>query len=614
MIFDMLISTAGIKTFELARSGEGIWGYCYIKINEGVDFAKLQHAINKHKERLYGSCPNCHAQSVFIQSLNDVIFNNLSSNSFVSKSKYFLTILRTLSFVILSLAWINYISLSVNMLHKRLPEMGTRKVVGASGIDYVFQFLTEAAIINLLSFLLALTFVQMVKAPAQQLFEFYITDWSSLSLETIGIIVLTLGSGILVTGLYPSLISRRKKAVELLKKLKLNRAPWWINSIVTLQYAVALALLIWIGTVYFQLDFIFSKSMGIEKNGVLIVDCPLEPKSEFKSKLAYFMDQAVQVNGIQQISASKSVVGDYSGYGIAVRRTPSSLNYGLNSNGGVDENFIPLYGIKLVAGRNFQADNPADQKGILISQAATVRLGFVNPETAIGEKIFLPWHNQEPEIIGVFQDYQFRPFFMDQVSEDKGSDSFFTYKNYLIPDFYPSKISVKIDLGKTDIVIAELSKIFKSVFPHETFQWGFLDENINRHYKSEKISRNQIVLFTLIAIGIACLGLLGTVSNRAVQKTKEIGIRKVLGATAYQIGKILLNTSIKQVIAATFISLPVAYYLTQQYLQKFSERITSQWWHYAVPMSLLVLIMLTTIASVVWKAARTNPVEALRYE
>jgi putative ABC transport system permease protein len=310
---------------------------------------------------------------------------------------------------------------------------------------------------------------------------------------------------------------------------------------------------------------------------------------------------------------SKSVVGDYVSYGVAVRRSLNAVDYGLNTNGGVDENFVPLYGIKLVAGRNFQAGKPADQKAILISELASIRLGFTSPMEAIGEKIILPRYNRDAEIIGVYEDYESRPFYKHQRSR-KGPDSFLTYKDYLISDFYPSKISVKINFDKLNAAIPSLDKLYKSVFPQETFDWDFLDENINRRYTSEKIARNQIILFTLIAIGIACLGLLGTVSNKAEERTKEIGIRKVLGATMVQIARILLNTSIKQVVVAAIISLPVAYYLTEQYLQKFSDRITLQWWHFAMPLGLLLLIMVGTIASVVWKAARTNPVESLRYE
>ena len=141
-----------------------------------------------------------------------------------------------------------------------------------------------------------------------------------------------------------------------------------------------------------------------------------------------------------------------------------------------------------------------------------------------------------------------------------------------------------------------------------------MDDKMNEVYGHEKVARNQIVLFTGLALLIACLGLLGLISNKAVEKTKEIGIRKVLGARLDQIAAILLNTTIKQIVAATIIGIPVAYYLTELYLEKYSERITLQWWHFTLPVAILVVIMFSTIASILWKAAKSNPVEALKYE
>ena len=155
---------------------------------------------------------------------------------------------------------------------------------------------------------------------------------------------------------------------------------------------------------------------------------------------------------------------------------------------------------------------------------------------------------------------------------------------------------------------------YQEIFPGNVFRWYFLDDHVNRHYTSEKIWRNQILFFTCLAIGIACLGMLGMISNKASEKTKEIGIRKVLGAELYQVAQLLLNTTAKQIAFAAVIGIPLAYYLTQQYLQNFSERIELQWWHFVLPLIILIFIMLTTIASVVWKAARSNPVEALKYE
>ncbi|MEJ1242265.1 ABC transporter permease [Chryseolinea sp. T2] len=148
MVFDIVVAATGIKAFDFPGTEDSVWAYCYIKINEQSNFVELQRAINKHQERIYGVCANCPNLTAYVQSLDDVIFGYVGNNVFTTRSKYFLVTLRTLSFVTLALAWINYICLSINMLHKRLPEMGTRKVVGALGGDYVFQFFIEATVIN----------------------------------------------------------------------------------------------------------------------------------------------------------------------------------------------------------------------------------------------------------------------------------------------------------------------------------------------------------------------------------------------------------------------------------------------------------------------------------
>ena len=617
MVFDMLISTTSIKKFNSTAPEDGTLGHCYIKIKEGADFNTLHHALNKNRKRLYGICEDCHEEAITaftVQSLDDILFTPLPSNAFISRSKDFLAILSTLSFIILALAWINYVSLSVNMLNKRLAEFGTRKVVGATSSDFSFQFLTEAAILNALSFLVALTFVQLLKGQAIGSFGFYIIAWESMSTETVGIIIFTAASGILLTGLYPSIISRGKKPIHLLKKLKLNTESQWIHFTVMIQYATALSLLIWIGTIYFQLDLILSKSIGIEKDGILVIDCPLDQGSEFKAKLREFMNRARQIDGVEILALSKSVPGDYVGYGIALTHRREDEPFGFFSNGGVDENFIPLYGITLLAGRNFQSNHPADKSAILISAQASAAFGFASPDAAIGEKLILPWHNQIAEVIGVYKDYQFRPFFMNLRQGRKISDSFITYKDYLIQEFYPSKISVKTDTDDASSVVSQLRTLFKNVFPEDMFQYYLLNDNVSRHYKPEKVYRNQIVLFTLIAVGIACLGLLGTVANKAVEKTKEIGIRKVLGATLYHISGMLLKVSIRQIVIASIISLPVAHYLTEEYLRKFSDRISLQWWHYILPVFMLFIFMIATICSVLWTTAKSNPVDALKYD
>jgi putative ABC transport system permease protein len=343
------------------------------------------------------------------------------------------------------------------------------------------------------------------------------------------------------------------------------------------------------------------------------VDCPIERKENFNHKLEYFVNEGLKTNGVLQATISKSVMGDATGIPFFIKRNSSSIELGVFSNGVVDENFVDLFGIQLLEGRNFQANRPADKKSILVSRMASERMGYTSPKEAIGARIILPRiHADDVEIIGVYEEYEFEPYFKDD--QAKGNGSVLTYKNFLARDLATSKISFKVDLRQASASVVQLEELYKATFPMETFQWVFLDQNILQHYAQEKIVRNQIMLFTLLAIGIACLGLLGTTSNKAIEKTKEIGIRKVLGAQLHQIAQIILNTTLRQVVIANVIGIPAAYFLVHEYLARYSEQLPFHWWHYALPVALLVIIMSSTIAGVLLKAARTNPVESLQID
>ena len=612
--FDIIITTAGVDGIDLPFNPDYMPDWMaanYVKINQGVRFDDLQKKIDDQRKKLYhweNTDPTVH-----VEPLRNIAFSESVQNPFIYKSKNALIILSVLSLVILFLAWTNYVSLSITTLHKRMPEIGTRKVVGARNRDFILQFLVQSAVINFFSVLLAITIVQLVKSPVETLFHFYVADWKILFNEYYFILFLMPVLGIIATGAYPVLISSKKGAATLLKKVRTVQMPWWITSAVTIQYAAAVVLLIWIGAVYFQLNYILNKNTGIDQKGVLVVDFPLRQKEYYNHQLDYFVNSSLKINGIHQASTSKSVMGDATGVPLAVKRSENAIRIGLFSNGVVDENFLDLYGIRLLEGRGFQADHPADQKSVLLSRTAVKRLGFSTPKECIGARIFLPGYNiHDVEVIGVYDDYEFQPYFPQ--AQQSGPGSILTYKNSLTSDIAPSKISFRISIENSTFIIDRLKELYKSAFPEDLFKWTFLDQNINRHYAHEKTVRNQITLFTFLAIGIACLGLLGMTTNKAIEKTKEIGIRKVLGAQMHQIAQVILNTTSKQVIIANVFAIPIAYYLVQFYLEKYSERLSFQWWHYGLPVALLLLIMFATIAGVLLKAARTNPVESLRSE
>ena len=433
--FDVVMTTAGIDDIDrrfVPDDGVDDWiGANYIKVNEGVKLEDLQHKINDQRRDLYEHWANTDG-SILVKSLKDIVFSDPVDNPFVYKSKNALNILLALSIIVLFLAWTNYVGLSITTLHKRMPEVGTRKVVGARNRDFIIQFFTESAIINLLSLLLAFTLVQLVKSPVEYFLHFYVADWKTIISEHFIIMVLIPVFGMIVTGMYPALMSSKKSATHLLKKLRTVQMPWWIKSMVTFQYASAVVLLIWIGAVYFQLNYILSKNTGVNQDGILVVDCPLNQKENYNHKLDNFITTSSGINGIYQATLSKSVVGDKTGLPFMVKRGENGIGVGLNSNGIVDESFLDLYGINLLAGRKFQANSPADENSVLLSSLAIKRLGFSSPEEAIGERIILPRYRLQVEIIGVYKEYEFEPYFVQ--AQQKSIGSILTYKNSLVKD------------------------------------------------------------------------------------------------------------------------------------------------------------------------------------
>jgi putative ABC transport system permease protein len=269
----------------------------------------------------------------------------------------------------------------------------------------------------------------------------------------------------------------------------------------------------------------------------------------------------------------------------------------------------------MLAGRNFSDENPADTSSIILSEGTVQRLGFKNPDEAVGSIILLD-RKRRTTVIGVFQDYTLKPLLKFEKFADYGGRQglAFVYENNGFHSFKPKKVSIRLNSDNFETTLSEIKTIYTSVFPGAIFNWYFFDDIVGKQYHAETRASHQIAFFTVIALIIASLGILGMISNKAVEKTKEIGIRRVLGAEIYKIAQVLLSSTIKQIVTATAVGIPVAYYVALQYLEKFSERIPLEWWHYAVPVLILLTIMALVISYVLIKTTRTNPVDALRYE
>jgi putative ABC transport system permease protein len=514
------------------------------------------------------------------------------------------------------MAWLNFINLTISRTKNRFKEIAARKVSGAVLRDVFIQFICYSCVANVLAALIGITLTQLSRVPFGQFLEIQVISLRDVDGQTPVFFLSLFVFGIIATSIYPAWATMRYTTQKMLN-LKLTSGRRFTTAFfTTAQYAAALALVAWIFIMNAQLNFIIGKELGLTSKGVVVVDGPLVGlENNGLQRVNQFVKQLRAKIGEDRFALSRKVNGEIPG-DVVLRRKGSEAWYGFDSHGGVDEQFIPLYGLRVIAGRNFNAE----EKGyaIIISRMATERLGFKSPDAAIGSilEVEVKEEWQPIEVIGVIEDYRTRPYLMQEGSSESvtGRGECLTYLDAIGPATIPQRISVKLDAASVEGTIGEIEKIYNQEFPGNVFRWYFLDDNVGKQYGDQKIARNQLIFFTSLAVMVACLGFLGMISNKVAEKFKEISIRRILGANHRAVISVLLRSTGMQFGIALAVGLPIAWRFSQQYLEKFTDRISIQWWHFAAPTAILIIIMLTTIGGVLWKAARSNPVEALKYE
>jgi putative ABC transport system permease protein len=596
----------------------------YIKLKEGVSFADFENKLHT-REQFYFSAllQTIHNTKVdlFVQPLDEINLSPaLPGDTFSSRSRSLLISFGLVSVVLLLMAWINYINLWVARNKKREKELATRKINGAGIKDFMLQFLIESALINLFAFFLAVTLLQFARNPFQYLFGIEIIELWQLGSTSLLILSLVFVGSIAITGLYPAFKARNNRPLSLFKKTPQASGVLFSSGLVIIQYTSAIALILWSSIVYFELNHILQHDLGLDRKNVLVVDLPMDKNQE--GKIESLIAKLSSQTSIEKLAYGMSSPGEQRYLsGLNTRRVGSLTQVGFEWYG-VNENYLPLFDLKLMGGRNFTANDRGDVA--IVTEVAAQRSGFENPIDVVGTRLELltnesmnTWRNVE--IVGVIKDFRTVPFFetskaTDLQNEYQSRGKIFTYKNRGFTELPHEKLIVKAKQGKLDNGISTLEKEFKAVFPAAPFSWFFLEDNINNAYLNEKITRNQIALFVALATLIACLGFQGMIAHKVTSQTREIGIRKVLGASMSHITTIILQPSTIHFGISIAVGVPIAWYLGQAYLSKFSERIELQLWHYALPIILLFTIMMSTVATVIQRAARNNPVDTLKHD
>lgn len=623
--YDMIISNEGLLTKWNNVYWGGVQNFIKLRGSSFKEFEnKLRINVTKYWADNLATCNDGKGCKIipFVQPITEIAFRQglIGDDDVRPKSRSLLITLGWVALIVLAMAWINYTNLTLSKLANRMKEFSTRRANGAREIDLIWQFLTETVMINILAIGLSFTTLQVIRSPLSIYFHIPIADFPLITAEAWIVLFIVIPCGILITGMFPAYLCLRRLpgTLQAIKAVPSNKN--FISTLLTtFQFASSIVLILWSFVIYHQLNYILEKDTGYTRDGIVVIDAPITSQVNYEQKLVTWIDQLHLTANVTNATMSRCKIGEIDNKPGSIRRQGTMHSPGVECNA-VDENFIPLFNLKLIAGRNFIAHDRSDV--VIISRTAARDLGYKNPEEAIGSIVTLEtgdWGvTRAAEVIGVIEEYRRFPFFdlsqSNTIYAAGGFGVFLTYKNKLFPELIPQKISVGVQMEAIDKLIASMESSFKTFFPADVFEWQFLDDSINQIYAYEQTTRNQILLFTLVAISIACIGLIGMMNQQIPEKTKEIGIRKILGADLHQIAQILLSTTVKQIGIATALGIPLAYYLTQQYQQKFSERMEPHWWHYALPVLLLVLIMLTTVSTTVWRAATGNPVDALKHE
>lgn len=583
----------------------------YIRIAPGAEPNAVESEINRIASLHFS--PQEGSQQYSLQSLRDIHLHSDFRWEYAKLGSFNEIILfSVIAFLVLAIACLNFINLSTAQSSVRAREIGIRKVVGAHRSALIRQFIAESVITAIISLAFAVFIVELLlpyfnnylgKSLAIHYFSNPVFIFTAfLSIFLIGI----------VAGVFPAVILSSFKPLIIIRGLMPlwskneasgNRKNTLRNTLVVCQFVVSLVLIISSLFIHRQILFMKNKDLGFRKEQMLVIPTQSVQMSQtiyqqFESiKSEFLQDPGVATITIQSAAPGRDKLTE------KIRRIDEENSEGLFACiEFTDANYLESYDIPLVAGRDFQAERSTDSgEAFVINETAVQELGFSTPEEALGQRLSV-WFWQGA-IIGVVKDFHFR-----SLHRKIGPLVCFT------PKFNPEYFTVRLNTQNMPQTLDFLKNKWASFFPENPFEYYFLDEAFDGFYQSEEKLGTLLPVFTELAIFIACLGLFGLAYFTTQRRTKEIGVRKVLGASVANISIMLSKEYTKWVVFANLIAWPVAWYVVQRWLQNFAYRIEISWWIFVFAGGLVLLIALLTVGWQVIRVANANPVETLRYE
>ncbi len=617
----MLLSYAEVEDY-LGVYLEGSWTSVYgtttyAVLPENANPKNIETQLKVIADKYLNANPArpAHLRSDFdVQALKEIHFNSKYGSGWVSAiDTQWLWFFGIIGLSVLFLAVINFINLSTAQSMTRAKEIGVRKMIGAGRFYLISSFLFEALLITLFAGVLSLVIADLCMPLLNQVlnknipFDFFQTPvlWF--------VFILGLVLTALLAGLYPAWVITKFQPVSILKTGKAGssdpKSAWLRKGLVVAQFTIAVGLLIIVALMTQQVSFLRNKDLGFDKENIINIYATQSDKDDMMaSKLS-------QIPQIKNFSFATAPPSSTSHKGTPIAKSAENTSTGTRANViYADEQYPTLYGLKLLSGRFIEAADlkaypktPLEENTLIkavVNEKLLETLSLGTPEEAIGKQFWASLNSGYIEIIGVVANFDagtlhktLKPVFITQA-----------------PNQY-RQVGIKIEKGaEMSQTLAAIEQAWKATYPEGFFEFTFLDEQIDTYYKAEVRLYSLFQVFAGLAMLISCLGLWGLTSFAAETRTKEIGIRKVLGASVLQITTLLSKDFLKLVLIAFIIASPIAYYFMDKWLADFAYRITISWWIFALAGVSATLIALLTVSWQSIKAAVANPVKSLRSE
>lgn len=605
---------------ELPRSRDNDWlsqnFNTYLLLKKNADAAKVETAVNAMLQRFAGpelqlvlgyGLDEFHKQGNYTKlELTPLTRIHLHENKLgeieANVNIQYVYIFSLVAFFILIIACVNFMNMYTARSSNRAKEVGVRKVLGSLRKNLVQQFLVESVLIGILSFLLAVAVSWLMLPYFNELAGKEISIAVLFRPGMIGTLLLaTIAVGIMA-GSYPAFLISAFKPVEILKG-KIARGfkgSWLRNGLVVFQFSISIILIIGTLVIFSQLNYMRKKDIGYNREQVLVI----RNTNALKNQADAFTNELLQINGISQATMTGFLPVNGFRSNDAWFTTPAldSKTALSMQSWRVDEHYLPTLGIQLTAGRNFSSQFPADSKAVIINEAAAK---FLGSKDILNRKLYVLQDIDtkkvaEFHIVGIIKNFNFSSLresiapLVIQLGIERGS------------------IAARLNTEDIAPVLAQIKNKWRAMAPTQPFDYSFMDEDFNRQYNIERRTGQIFISFAVLAILVACLGIFALVAYAAEQRVKEIGIRKLLGASVLSIVNLLSFNFIKLVMVALVIAFPLAWMAMNKWLEGFANRINIGWQIFAAAGIMALLIAIITVSFQAVKAALANPVKSLK--